>query len=135
MISNLSSFQFSGTGNMPRGKWLLFLDFATTLEDFMADIYIPLDCEFVVAQRSGRKGREGEVSLTEVYKLRPSRELQTNPVAEWTPEEGLAWSDVPFFERRSGLQGLSLKSAMIYDVRNRFIILETLPATNELDIG
>jgi hypothetical protein len=28
-----------------------------------------------------------------------------------------------------------LKSAMIYDVRNRFIILETLPATNELDIG
>jgi hypothetical protein len=114
---------------MQRGKWLLFLDFATTLEDLMADIYIPLDCEFVVAQRCGRKGREGEVSLTEVYNLHPSRKLQTNTVAEWSSEGGLKWSQVPFFDRRAGLQGISLKSAMINDVCNRFSNFEMCSET------
>jgi hypothetical protein len=106
---------------MPSGKWLLFLDSMTSLEEFFADIYIKLDCEFLVAQRSGRAGEEDEVSLTEVYNLHPSRQVETNIVAIWSPKDGLRWSQVSFFERRGDLRGISLKSAMIYDVRNRFI--------------
>jgi hypothetical protein len=106
---------------MPSGRWLLFLDSMTSLEEFFADVYIPLDCEFLIAQRSGRTGEEPEVSLTEVYNLHPSRQMQTNFVAKWSSKEGLTWSEVSFFERRGDLRGISLKSAMIHDVRNRFI--------------
>lgn len=106
---------------MPSGRWLLFLDSMTSLKDFFADVYIPLDCEFLVAQRSGWTGEEPEVSLTEVYNLHSSRQIQTNFIAKWSSKDGLKWSETSFFERRGDLHGISLKSAMIHDVRNIFI--------------
>jgi hypothetical protein len=93
----------------------------TSLEEFFVDIDIPLDCEFLVAQRSGRAEEECDVSLTEVYNLQPSRQVQTNFVAKWSSKDGLKWSEVSFFERRGDLRGISLKSAMIHDVRNTVI--------------
>jgi hypothetical protein len=113
--------QFSKTGNMSRGRWLLFLDITTSLQDLMTGIHIPLDCEFVVAQRSGPQSREGEVSLTEVYSLHPSRGLETIAVAEWSSDEGLKWSHVSLYERRADLHGVSLKSAMIHDASTTYI--------------
>jgi hypothetical protein len=44
-------FQMKETGKMLESKWLLFVDSITSLEDFFA-IYIPFECEFLVAQRS-----------------------------------------------------------------------------------
>ncbi|XP_033609385.1 probable glutamate receptor isoform X2 [Cryptotermes secundus] len=107
--------QFSETGNMPSGRWLLFLESMTSLKEFFADVYIPLDCEFLVAQRSGWTGEEPEVSLTEVYNLHSSRQVQTNLIAKWSSKDGLKWSETSFFERRGDLHGISLKSAMIHD--------------------
>jgi hypothetical protein len=68
---------------MSRGKLLLFLDYMT-LEDFFSDIYILLDCEFLVAQGSnGTEDGDLEVPLTEVCSFHPTRPLQINPVARW----------------------------------------------------
>jgi hypothetical protein len=114
---------------MPSGRWLLFLDSMTSLEEFFADIYIPLDCEFLVAQRSGRTEEEREVSLTEVYNLHPSRQVQTNIVAKWSSKHGHKWSENSFFERRRDLRGITLKSAMIHDVRNRKRKGKAIPVT------
>jgi hypothetical protein len=102
---------------MSRGKWLIFLDSMKSLEDFFSDIYIPLDCEFLVAQRlNGTEDGDLEVSLTEVYNVHPTRPLQINPVARWSSSSGITWSEFSFLERRRDLQGISLKSAMVHDV-------------------
>jgi hypothetical protein len=106
---------------MWKGKWLLFSDSMTSLLDFFSDIYIPLDCEFLVAQRSnGTEDGDLEVSLTEVYNVHPTRPLQIKPVARWSSSSGITWSEVSFLERRGDLQGISLKSGMVHDVCNKF---------------
>jgi hypothetical protein len=90
----------------------------TPLEEFFADIYITLDCEFLVTQCLRWTEEEREVSLTEDYNLQPSRQVQTNIVAKWSSKHELKWSENSFFERRGDLRGISVKSAMIHDVRN-----------------
>jgi hypothetical protein len=105
---------------MSKGKWLLFSDSMTSLEDFFADIYIPLDCEFLVAQRSnGTEDGDLEMSLTEVNNVHPTRPQHINPVARWSSSRGITWSEVSFLERRRDLQGMSLKSVIIRDVGNK----------------
>jgi hypothetical protein len=93
---------------MSRGKWLLFLDYITSLEDFFSDIYILLDCEFLVAQRSnGTEDGDLEVSLTELYSVHPTPPLQIIPVARWSSNCGVTWSEVSFLDRRADLQRIS----------------------------
>jgi hypothetical protein len=75
---------------MSRGKWFLFLDSLTSLQNFFADIYIPLYCEFLAAQRSyGTDEGYLEVSLTELYNVHPTRPQQINPVARWSSNNGI----------------------------------------------
>jgi len=74
----------------------------------------------VVAQRSnGTEGGDLEVSLTDLYNVHPTRPLQINPVARWSYNSGLTWSDVCFLQRRGDLQAISLKSGMVHDVCNK----------------
>jgi hypothetical protein len=113
-------FQLKETGYMSKGTWLLFLDSITSMEDFFSDIYILLDCEFLVAQRSnGTEDGDLEVSLTEMYNVHPTRPLHINPVARWRSNSGITWSEFSFLERRGDLQGISLKSGMVHDVCNK----------------
>jgi hypothetical protein len=92
----------------------------TSLEDFFSDIYIPLDCEFLVAQRSnGTEDGDLEVSLTDVYSVHPTRPLQINPVARWSSSSGITWSKFSFLERRGDLHGISLTAAVINVVYNK----------------
>jgi hypothetical protein len=105
---------------MSEGKWLLFFDSMTSLENFFSDIYIPVDCELLMAQRSnGTEDGALEVSLTEVYSVHPTRPLQINPVARWSSNSGVTWPEVSFLERRVDLQGISLKSGMVHHVCNK----------------
>jgi hypothetical protein len=105
---------------MSRGKWFLFLDSLTSLENFFSDIYIPLYCEFLVAQRSdGTDEGYLEVSLTELYNVHPTRPLQINPVARLSSKNEITWSEVSFLERRADLQGIS---SMIIDVCNKLTV-------------
>lgn len=106
---------------MSKGKWLLFFDSMTSLEEFFADIYIPLDSEFVVARSSnGTEDGDSGISVVEVYNPHPNQPLRENTVATWSSGEGLIWTPVSFFDRRGDLQGISLKCVMVKEVGNKF---------------
>lgn len=105
-----SLLQESTVSNMSAGRWLLFLDNMTSLEDYFADIHIPLSCEFLVAQHVAPTK---EISLTEVFRVHPTRPLQTNLMGTWSSSRGFTWSTAPFGEGRGDLQG-ALVQAGIY---------------------
>ncbi|XP_021924652.1 probable glutamate receptor [Zootermopsis nevadensis] len=88
--------------------WVLFLDAESLLEEFFAGIYIPFDCEFLVAQIEDKY-----VSLTEVYHIGPARPLQTYRFGTWTARSGLAWRLIGFFRRRYNLQEQLIKVAYV----------------------
>jgi hypothetical protein len=95
----------------------------TSLEDFFTDIYIPLDCEFLVAQRSnGTEDGDLEVSLREVYNIHPTRPLQIYTVAKWISKNGLTYSEVSFLQTTAELHGISLKTAVFNDVYNKYLV-------------
>jgi hypothetical protein len=105
--------QISTTNTLSNTRWLMFLDSATSMSEFFADIFIPFDCELLVAQ-----WEDGgvEMSITEVYHVHPTRPLQLYRVAKWTCGSGLTWSAVPLYHRRRNLQAIVLKGAYITDV-------------------
>lgn len=89
------------------------------LDKFFAHIYMPIDCEFLVVQRSFGTDEEGvEFKITEVYHVHPSRALQIHRVGNWSSVNGLTWTNNPFYYRRRDLQGIVLKGAFIPDVSN-----------------
>lgn len=91
----------------------MFLDKMTSLEEYFSDTDIPLSCEFLVAQLSDTtKGRDFEVSLTEVFYAHPSGPLQTHRIGNWSSSGGFTWSTVPFVERRGDLQGVIIQSGV-----------------------
>jgi hypothetical protein len=95
----------------------MFLESATAVNDFFADVHIPLDCEFLVAQRSnGTEDGDVKFSLTEVYRVHPTRPLQAHRVANWSSASGFTWSTIPACHRRRDFQGIVLKGAFITDV-------------------
>jgi hypothetical protein len=106
--------QISATGMFPKARWLFFMNDSTSLEEFFANIYIPFDCEFVVAQWSVTTL---QLSLTELYRVVYDRPLQTFRIANWTYRRGFSWSSAPFFARRRNLQGITIKGAAIPYVR------------------
>jgi hypothetical protein len=96
------------------------MDKKTSPEEFLGDIYIPFDCEFLLVQRSA----EGSaIFVTETYRITYNSALQTSRVARFTPGIGLSWSSAPFFVRRKDLQGLAIKAAVIPYVCITYIAL------------
>ncbi|KAJ9598771.1 hypothetical protein L9F63_026692, partial [Diploptera punctata] len=92
-----------------KGRWLTFL--TTSISQFYSDIYIPYDCEFLIAQLSNQK----IVTLSEVYRVHSTSELNVLPVANWNPISQLNWTANEFNERRQDLRGLVIKAAVISD--------------------
>jgi hypothetical protein len=95
------------TASLSSGRWILFLDAVTSVDEFFADTYIPFDCECLVAEYSATMV---QVSLTEVYHVNPNRPLQMNRVGNWNPSNGLTWTDFSFYQRRN-FHGITLKGA------------------------
>jgi hypothetical protein len=87
---------------------------STLLEEFVVDIHLPFDCEFLVVQRSAETP---VISLTETYHVLYNSSLQTSCVANFTPGIGFSWSSLSFFARRKDLQGITIKGAVIPYVR------------------
>ena len=99
--------------NMLTGKWLLFLDRTTPLEDFFSDIHVPISCEFLVAQEQDlTKGRCSEITLTEIFYVHRTRPLQTYHIGNWSSCDGFTWAKVPFYERRGNLLGVVIPSGV-----------------------
>jgi hypothetical protein len=98
-------------------KWLLFLE-AENVNDFLEDLYIPFDCDFLVAQGvTGMATADLEVLLLEVYHIEANSRLQANRVGIWKYDHSLTWSSIPYFKRRGNLRGITLRAAVYSQVR------------------
>jgi len=92
------------------------MDTTISMEEFFADIYIPFDSEFLVAQHYfGVDNDNYEVSLTEVYRIRNTLPLQQYRVANWSAVSGLSWTNVRVQQRRD-LQGVVIRCVFIPEV-------------------
>jgi hypothetical protein len=94
---------------MSKATWMLFLDTTWLLDEFLSDVYIPFDCEFVVVQPAGDEG----ATLMEVYRVKPSVPLQKYPFCTWSAGDDLSCTDKGFYQRRDNLQGIALKTGFI----------------------
>jgi hypothetical protein len=108
--------QFSKV-NFSHAVWLMFLETSSKLEDLLASIDIPFDCEFLVA----RQEDDHVINLAEVYHVGTGRAIQTYWFGNWTPNSGLTWPKLGFYQRRNNLQGLVLKTT-VRAVRVRFTL-------------
>jgi hypothetical protein len=93
------------------------MDTTMLLEEFFADIYIPFDSEFLVAQHSSGVDNDNfKVSLTEVYRVRDNLPLQKYRVANWSEVDGLSWTTLHVHQRRD-LQGAVIRCVFLPEVR------------------
>ncbi|PSN34365.1 Ionotropic receptor 142 [Blattella germanica] len=88
--------------------WLLLLNTETSISTYFSKIYVPVDSEFLVAQRPNEA-----IQLTEVYQVNKDYPLQLNQFGEWSPNRGLIATKEPFCERRADLQGVTFKAITV----------------------
>jgi hypothetical protein len=82
------------------------------LEEYLNGTYIPLDCQYILAQPT----EKGAVIFTEVYHIGRNHRLQKLKLGEWDPERGPSWTNMSFYMRRRDLQGVTINAAVIADV-------------------
>lgn len=98
----VSCFQLSlQRGIMADAVWVLFLE--TSVEQFLENVHIPVDCEFLVAQRSG----EDAVQLTEVYRMDKGLPLQLQHFGSWD-QNGFHVSTESLVRRRSNFHSYTI---------------------------
>jgi hypothetical protein len=100
--------------DLNKAKWLVFLE-EKSVKDVFETVYIPFDCDFLVAQ--GPMG-DSEVSLLEVYHVVPEGSLQINRIGAWRYSQGFTWSSSSYFKRRGNLHGVTIKAAVYPQVRS-----------------
>jgi hypothetical protein len=90
--------------------WILLSSFKETdtepMDDFFRGIYIPLDCEFLVAHH-----QHNDVIISEVYHLNRELPLNRNYFGRWRQDVGITLTNISVFERRNDLQGIVMKVA------------------------
>jgi len=91
-------------------KWLVFIDTAADIDHVFREFDIPFDWEFLVAQQ------EGQVSLTEVYRLQELQPLQKYRLGTWSSAGGFVWTTTSFITRRGDLQGYQITAAAYLQV-------------------
>nr|CAD7411939.1 unnamed protein product [Timema cristinae] len=83
--------------------WLLMMESFTTIPTFFNQIYVPFDCEFLVAQCNDN----GMVQLTEVYHIANGSPLHQSYYGTWDYYRGLVTSTgLSIYSRRNNLFGL-----------------------------
>ncbi|KAJ9582456.1 hypothetical protein L9F63_003149, partial [Diploptera punctata] len=85
------------------GFWLMYIQSGISLDKVFTGINIPLDSEFLVVHPE-----DGNVVLTEVYRVSPSLPLQKLHFGKWNTHTGLISQGFGFYERRRNLQGINL---------------------------
>ncbi|PNF14715.1 hypothetical protein B7P43_G09343 [Cryptotermes secundus] len=104
----------SSSVHLSKAVWILLSSFEETdtkpMDDYFRGIYIPLDCEFLVAHR-----QNNDVIISEVYNLNRDLPLSRNYFGTWRQDVGLALTNISFFERRNDLQGIVMKVASMTD--------------------
>ena len=104
-LNSVSLLQLIATTSPSGPKWLLFSNSSVLLEHLFADIYIPFDCEFLVA----REDPKGGVSLFEVYRVNRTAPLQRHLLAFGSQPSSLSWDRRSLYERRNDLFGATIR--------------------------
>jgi hypothetical protein len=78
-------------------------------QEFLADSYVPFDCEFLIAQQ----GKNGEITLTEVYNIAKGKPLLSYHFGYWISEKQYHFPSTDFYSRRPSLQGLLISAATL----------------------
>lgn len=76
-------------------------------QEVLADSYVPFDCEFLLAQQ----GKNGEMTLTEVYNIAKGRPLISYHFGYWISETQYHFPSADFYSRRPSLQDLLISAA------------------------
>jgi hypothetical protein len=102
--------QVSSEVHLSDAVWILFSNFqeadTESLEEFFHDMYIPLDCEFLVAH-----AQDPDVIISEVFRVTRNTPLTRNYFGVWRQRTGIALTNISFFERRNDLQGTVMNVA------------------------
>jgi hypothetical protein len=102
--------QVSSREHLSDAVWILLSSFGATdtkpMEDFFRGMYIPLDCEFLVAHRL-----HSDVIISEVYHLDRHLPLNRNYFGTWRHGLGVTITNISFMERRNDLQGFVMNVA------------------------
>jgi hypothetical protein len=93
-------------------EWLLFLPEVSGIGHTFQGLFIPLDCEFLVALWH----EDGTVNLKEVYHISKVSSLEQHTVGNWSLRHGLQWRTTGFYKRRKNLRGLQLR-VVVSEVR------------------
>jgi hypothetical protein len=101
-------FQFVSPRLLSRVIWLLFPNTTSDLGTYLADVNIPFNCEFLVAQKEDGHA----VVLTAVHRVSTSLPLQFYRFCNWTVKDGLICAPVGLYQRRNSLNGAVLKTAV-----------------------
>ncbi|PSN41923.1 hypothetical protein C0J52_06811, partial [Blattella germanica] len=95
---------------------------------FFNDVEIPYDCQFLVAQP-----RDNYIILTELYRVATNFSLQSNHYGYWTPEEGLTWPELTYYQRRSNLFGMTMKIGVTQEFYSeRMALFRRMPTEPDL---
>ena len=106
-LNSVYLLQLIATTSPSGTNWLWFSNSSVLLEHLFADIYIPFDCEFLVA----REDPKGGFSLFEVYRANRTAPLQSHLLAVGSQQSSLSWDMRSFYERRKNLFGATLRVA------------------------
>ncbi|KAJ9583198.1 hypothetical protein L9F63_022469 [Diploptera punctata] len=94
--------------------WLLFLH--SDLETTFSNINIPFDCEFLIAQET-----EHDIMLLEIYRASASVELKVEKFGVWNSISGLTAPTGSLSLRRTDLQGITIRAAVLDGKTEYFI--------------
>ena len=93
---------------LSRGKWLLYLK--GSQEDFMENMYIPMDSEFLVVQNVQN------ITITEFYHI---NNIETNHLlANWSKHSGVSWQNSTFYGRRADFNRTHIIVSLLPQVRD-----------------
>ena len=53
--------------------------------------------------------QEETMQLTEVYRVNATFPLEVDQVGNWSPANGLQWTNTPLYKRRNNLRGVELR--------------------------
>ena len=106
-LNSVSLFQLIASTSPSGPNWLLFSNSSVLLEHLLADIYIPFDCEFLVA----REDSKGGISLFEVYRVNRTAPLRSRLLAVGSQTSSLSWDNRSLYERRNDLFGATIRAA------------------------
>ncbi|KAJ9577295.1 hypothetical protein L9F63_006134 [Diploptera punctata] len=93
------------------GLWLVFLEAGQETNEFLQDVYIPINCEFIVGRITG----PDSIKLNEVYRMAPGHILQRTTYGTWLSQQGFQTPILPLVKRRSNFHGHTITAtAMNY---------------------